>query len=246
MMMSFFILTASVGLFFYSFFETPVYAQKNDMRISIAPEMVDPLNRIGKGVIMKDDSIEASCEDAVVAKKESIADKPRIEKRVDVTTEVSLDIIDPLNKIGKGIVAGEDAKNNPKIAAMLEGSPMEAMVEALNGRNGEVASYLIAIAKKESDWGKHSPKKSGQECYNYWGYRGKENPTDSGYSCFDSPSHAITVVGDRIEKLIDSKVNTPAKMVIWKCGSNCEAAGGQAAADKWITDVASYYNKLKG
>jgi len=167
-------------------------------------------------------------------------------------------VIDPWHKIGKGlikeeasstfcadsIIAKKEIPVNPKFSAMLNGSPMEKMIPALNKRNNEVASYLIAIAKKESDWGKHTPKKGGRECYNFWGYRGKENTTDSGYSCFDSPSHAVEVVGNRVEKLLDSNVNTPAKMVVWKCGSDCEAAGGQAAANKWISDVASYYKKL--
>jgi len=172
--------------------------------------------------------------------------------------KVSLEVIDPWHKIGKGlikeeasstfcadsIIAKKEIPVNPKFSAMLNGSPMEKMIPALNKRNNEVASYLIAIAKKESDWGKHTPKKGGRECYNFWGYRGKENTTDSGYSCFDSPSHAVEVVGNRVEKLLDSNVNTPAKMVVWKCGSDCEAAGGQAAANKWISDVASYYKKL--
>ncbi len=174
--------------------------------------------------------------------------------------KVSSEAIDPWQKIGKGIVneddnstfctdsiiAKEEIPVNPKFSAMLNGSPMEKMIPALNKRNNEVASYLIAIAKKESDWGKHTPKKGGRECYNFWGYRGKENTTASGYSCFDSPNHAVEVVGNRIEKLLNSNVNTPAKMVVWKCGSDCEAAGGQVAANKWISDVASYYKKLQG
>ncbi|MDP1884335.1 MAG: hypothetical protein Q8L10_03110 [Candidatus Moranbacteria bacterium] len=174
---------------------------------------------------------------------------------------ISPEAVDPLNKIGKGMAVKKnpdgisckdgvynqkEAVANAKISEMLYGSPMETMVEALNKREDKVAAYLVAIAKKESNWGKHSPKKAGRECYNYWGYRGKENTTDSGYSCFDSPDHAVEVVGDRIKRLIDSRVDTPAKMVVWKCGSNCEAAGGQAAANKWISDVASYYNKLQG
>ncbi|MDP1833409.1 MAG: hypothetical protein Q8L11_00555 [Candidatus Moranbacteria bacterium] len=197
-----------MGLFFYSFLEMPAYAQTGDKKMVINPETIDPLNKIGKGMVIKKNPDEISCKDGVYNQKETVA--------------------------------------NAKISEMLDGSPMEAMVEALNKRENEVASYLVAIAKKESDWGKHSPKKAGRECYNYWGYRGKEDTTDSGYSCFDSPSHAVEVVGDRIERLIDSRIDTPAKMVVWKCGSNCEAAGGQAAANKWISDVASYYNKLQG
>ena len=183
--------------------------------------------------------------------------KPSAIKEIE---EIDPQIIDPLNRIGKGVVFEEktgaracveaeasEKKNDridPAIYAMVEGFPMEEMVPALSTRKKEVAAYLVAIAKKESNWGKHTPKKNGQECYNFWGYRGKENTTDSGYSCFDSPEHAVEVVGNRIERLIDQKIDTPAKMVVWKCGRDCEAAGGQAAANKWIADVASYYNKL--
>jgi hypothetical protein len=192
-----FILTASVSLFFQYVFELPAYAQKNSKEALVSSEIVDPLNRIGKGFVhMKD-----------VPKEKPVA-------------------------------------NNPKISAMLDGSPMETMVTALNARDKEVASYLVAIAKKESDWGRHAPKKAGRECYNYWGYRGAEDTTASGYSCFDSPAQAVSVVGNRIEKLINSHVNTPEKMVVWKCGGNCEAAGGQVAANKWISDVRAYYAKL--
>lgn len=201
------ILMASMGLFFYFDFETLAYMQKDNMKTILGPETIDPLSKIGKGITVKTDPAEVSCENKAVVKK---------------------------------------TETDPRLEVMLAGSPMEVMAEALSGRKDDVAAYLVAIAKKESNWGRHTPKKNGKECYNYWGYRGKENPTDSGYSCFDSPDHAVDVVGNRIERLIDQDIDTPARMVVWKCGSNCEAAGGQAAANKWISDVTLYYNKLKG
>jgi len=191
--------------------------------------------------------------------------KAYAKNRYDAPADIVREKIDPLSRIGKGVIGTNDfgskscvgdpfataeEEKQPekevdlKLADMLSGSPMEEMVPALSTRSKDVAAYLVAIAKKESNWGKHTPKKNGQECYNYWGYRGKENTTNSGYSCFDSPEHAVEVVGNRIERLIDQNINTPAKMVVWKCGRDCEAAGGQAAANKWIADVASYYNKL--
>jgi hypothetical protein len=30
----------------------------------------------------------------------------------------------------------------------------------------------------------------------------------------------------------------------WKCGGNCEATGGKAAADKWAIDVDSIFKKF--
>jgi len=182
----------------------------------------------------------------------------------EVERNISLESLHPIHKVGtytydnqpkkeketarnctsiKETVSSAELDSN-KVLEMVAGHPIEKMAPYILKRDKKVGSFLLAIAKKESDWGVHSPLKSGRDCYNYWGYRGKENTTDSGYSCFDSPEHAVKVVGDRIEKLIYQKVNTPAKMVVWKCGRDCEAAGGQAAANKWISHVALYYGKL--
>lgn len=133
---------------------------------------------------------------------------------------------------------------NREVEKMVAGTPMEEMVPFISLKDERVASFLVAIAKKESNWGKFSPKKDGKECYNYWGYRGKENKTASGYSCFKNPRQAINVVGGRIAALIEQEIDTPKKMVVWKCGRNCEAAGGQVAANKWVQDVSYYYQKL--
>jgi hypothetical protein len=185
--------------------------------------------------------------------REVFAQRP--EARIILTSEA----VDPLHKIGQGIennrpnnfsqnkaVEKKEEKKevgNPIFHEMLDGFPMEKMIPALNKRDREVASYLIAIAKKESDWGKHSPKKSGKECFNYWGYKGSYNQTASGYSCFDSPEDAISAVGDRIEKLLGKNIDTPEKLVVWKCGSSCS---GHEPGDvrRWIQDVSKYYDKI--
>jgi len=130
-----------------------------------------------------------------------------------------------------------------KIRSLVSGYPIEKMSPYISRRNEKVASFLVAIAKKESNWGRHSPKKNGQECFNYWGYRGPENPTASGYSCFDSPRHAVNVVGGRISDLVAKKIDTPREMVLWKCGSTSCARNDRGAA-KWIWDVESYYKKI--
>lgn len=182
------------------------------------------------------------------------------EKRIN-SQEINLAESDPLSRIGKGLVAEicqssrslnlceglkgkTDILEERKIKEMISGHPMEQMAPYLAKENGQTASFLIAIAKKESNWGKHSPQKSGRDCYNYWGYRGGYKETESGYSCFDSPQQAVETVGGRIDNLIGKKIDTPAEMVVWKCGRDCEAAGGQAAANKWIADVGHYYRKL--
>ena len=130
-----------------------------------------------------------------------------------------------------------------KINDLVDGYPIEKMSPYISHKNKKVASFLIAIAKKESNWGKLSPKKNGRECFNYWGYRGPESPTASGYSCFDSPQHAVNVVGGRIADLVADKIDTPKEMVMWKCGSTSCASRDRGAA-KWIWDVGYYYQKI--
>lgn len=186
-------------------------------------------------------------------------------QKTEPSGEIADEVMDPLNKIDRGWVKGvclptgqagvgecEDTaeikilkEKESKLDEMVGDYPISVMIPHIVKRNQAVASFLVAIAKKESDWGKHTPKKDGKECFNFWGYRGKENTTDSGYSCFDSPEDAIEVVGNRIESLVEKKINTPERMVVWKCGRDCEAAGGQAAANKWISDVAHIYKKLQ-
>lgn len=203
--LSILILILSVGILLSIFFESKVYAQKSEPSGNIADEIIDPLNKIGKG------AMKGVCVGVCEEKEEA-----RILR-----------------------------EKESKLSEVVGSYPISVMVPHIAKRDQAVASFLVAIAKKESDWGKHTPKKEGKECYNLWGYRGKENTTDSGYSCFDSPEHAVTVVGNRIENLLSKKIDTPAKMVVWKCGRDCEAAGGQAAANKWISDVAHVYKKLQ-
>jgi hypothetical protein len=170
--------------------------------------------------------------------------------------------LDPLEKIGKSFLhdaiegreicqAVKPAIEKPvvksaeeeKYAKLVEGHPIVAMVPAISKKDKKVAAFLIGIAKKESDWGKYSPQKNGRTCHNYWGYKGGYNPTESGYSCFDSPEQAVEVVGNRLAELIGKKIDTPQKMVVWKCGSSC-AGHDPVGVKKWISDVSLYYDKL--
>ncbi len=137
---------------------------------------------------------------------------------------------------------GLGSNQEQKYQSLISGSPLEKMLPFIAKCDSETAAYLIAIAKKESDWGEYSPKKGGNDCFNYWGYRGDYNPTDSGYSCFDSAEQAIAVVGARIRELLDRRIDTPEKMVVWKCGTSC-AGHDPEGVRKWISDVALYYGK---
>jgi hypothetical protein len=132
---------------------------------------------------------------------------------------------------------------NKKISPIIDGTPMSAMKDEILKRDKPVAAFLVGIAMKESKFGRYSPKKNGEDCFNYWGYRGRENTTASGYSCFDSPEHAIKVVGDRIESMVKRGANTPAEMISWKCGSSC-AGHDPASVKKWITDVGIHYYQI--
>lgn len=130
------------------------------------------------------------------------------------------------------------------IKDLVKDQPMEAMATEVAKRDMHTAAYLVAIAKKESNLGKFSPKKEGRDCFNYWGFRGTYNQTDSGYSCFDSPEQAVLVVGDRIQYLTQlQKLDTPKKMVVWKCGASC-AGHGAYNVSKWISDVDFYFDKI--
>jgi hypothetical protein len=132
------------------------------------------------------------------------------------------------------------------IELMTEGYPIQAMVPAIILFDREIAALIVGIAKKESDWGKHTPKQGGKECFNYWGYRapGSLGLTPDGYGCFATPEEGATVIGERLEKLAGLRVSTePRQMVVWKCGSSC-AGHSDESVRKWISDVEHYYRKI--
>lgn len=131
-----------------------------------------------------------------------------------------------------------------KISAMVVGQPMAEMAPFIAKKDKAVAAYLVAIAKKESNWGKFAPQKNNQDCYNYWGYRGTYNQTASGYSCFDSPEQAVNVVGERISDLVEKEIDTPKAMaLVWKCGWDC-SGHDPGSVTKWVSDVNYYYQKV--
>lgn len=133
-----------------------------------------------------------------------------------------------------------------ELMAMVKGHPIEAMVPYIAEKDRETAAYMIGIAKKESNWGKRKPILDGEDCYNYWGFRAKrERMGSGGHTCFESPREAVSVVAKRINQIIErNDVESAKDMIVWKCGSNCGVTGGQAAADKWISDVDMYAEKV--
>ncbi|MCX6765802.1 MAG: hypothetical protein NT136_02485 [Candidatus Moranbacteria bacterium] len=132
-----------------------------------------------------------------------------------------------------------------EIRKMVKGYPIEKMIPYIVKKDRIVAAFLIGIARKESSWGVHVPLLAGQDCYNYWGYREQRRLMGTGgHTCFNSPKDAVDTVAKRLEWLIkNKKLNTPTKMVIWKCGSACDK-DDVAAVRKWISDVSMYFEKL--
>lgn len=132
-----------------------------------------------------------------------------------------------------------------EISAMLSGYPIDSMTVEIAKRDRVTAAFLIGIAKKESDWGKHVPTKDGLDCYNYWGYKGAGGRGSAmGYACFESSEEAVQVVGGRLFTLAhDQYRDTPAKMLVWKCGSSC-AGHSSEGIKSWIGTVDMYYQKI--
>lgn len=127
----------------------------------------------------------------------------------------------------------------------VDGYPIEKMLPYILEQDPEVAKYLIAIAKQESQWGKRVPVLNGQDCYNYWGYRGQRKLMGTGgHTCFNSREDAVRTVGKRLHTLIyDNDRKTASKLIVWKCGSTCDGHS-QEGVDRWINVVKSYYDKL--
>lgn len=132
-----------------------------------------------------------------------------------------------------------------RVHTMTEGYPIAAMSEYIARFDSETSAYLVAIAKKESDWGKHVPlSDDGRDCFNYWGFRDPDNTKGSAeHSCFASSEQAVRAVGKRVRALVHAyKRDTPKEMAVWKCGSACDFSDASVA--KWVSDVDVYREKF--
>ena len=134
-------------------------------------------------------------------------------------------------------------KFEKEIREIVKGYPIEKMVPEIAKQDRIVAAFIVAIAKKESGWGVHVPVYQDQDCYNLWGWRGKNPVGSGGHTCFDSPKDAVETVAKRIKFLVSNKkLDTPKKMIVWKCG-DCGWDTPQAM-QSWINDVDLYFRKL--
>ncbi|MFA6183864.1 MAG: hypothetical protein WC682_02050 [Parcubacteria group bacterium] len=151
-----------------------------------------------------------------------------------------------LAEIAGYLKAEADKDFNIRAKELVKGYPIAEMMPYILKKDPKVAAFYIAIAKKESNWGKRVPVLKGKDCYNYVGYRGKTEELGSGgHSCFKNREIAVDITAKRIEELVENySRDTAEKMVVWKCGRSCAATGGQAAADKWISDVDMILERL--
>jgi len=168
-------------------------------------------------------------------------------EKEDFNDEIDVDFITNLLKDYQANESGEYARKKAEedIMALVKGYPIEVMVPEIAKRDRIIAALLVAIARKESAWGKRVPVLNGEDCFNYWGYRGiRKRMGTGGHTCFDSPKDAVDTVAKRIETLVEKEgLNTPAKMVVWKCGYDC-SWDSKVAIQKWISDVDYYFQKL--
>ena len=130
-----------------------------------------------------------------------------------------------------------------EILKIIKGTPMEKMSSLIAKQDRTVSAFLVGIAKKESNFGKRVPVLNGEDCFNYWGYRGiRDRMGSGGHTCFNSREDAIETVAGRLERLVKADVDTPQEMVLWKCGSACNS---DPNAQKWISDVNIYFSQLE-
>lgn len=158
---------------------------------------------------------------------------------------IALDMADEdiiMNLIGK-IDDERHEDFRQELLQYVKGRPMEAMAPYIAKQPRIVAAFLVGIAMKESKFGTYSPKLSGRDCHNYWGFKGGGTTTAGGYTCFDSPEEAIQVVGKRIAKLVDGGRTNPSEMVIWKCGASC-SWDDPANVRSWIADVGINFYRI--
>ena len=137
------------------------------------------------------------------------------------------------------ILAGE-------IEQILEGTPMQQMAPLIAQKDKKVAALIVGIANIESQMGRRSPWKNGQDCYNYWGYKTSGSRGQAlGHACFGSPEEAVDTIAKRLEHFVyDTGRETPAQMVYpWKCGGSC-ASHSPESVSRWIGTVNKYYSQI--
>jgi len=165
-----------------------------------------------------------------------------LEEQLRTDKELDNFVLDTLKRFEQ--VKQEDLEE--EINKLVDGYPIKKMTPLIAQLDNRVAAFVIAIAKKESNWGKRVPVLKGEDCFNYWGYRGiRDRMGTGGHTCFNDPKDAVETVSRRISDLVKADIDTPQEMVIWKCGSSCEGHSNYSV-EKWISDVEMYFEKFEG
>ena len=144
--------------------------------------------------------------------------------------------------------SGNNKQLEKEIYAMVGDTPMKQMVPYIAQQDRMVAAFMVGIAKQESSWGEHAPvDPDGNDCLNYWGFRGKNPIGTGGHSCFASPKDAVDTVAKRLSFLVSNdKLTTPGQMVVvWKCGYDC-SWDNPAAVNRWVYAVNYYFKQFNG
>ena len=176
----------------------------------------------------------------------SKSDAEEKSERIDCALRLkNEDVLAGIGEMKEEFQSGDEILTK-ELDELVVGFPIEAMTRAIARYDREIAGLIVGIGKKESNWGKRTPKLSGEECFNFWGYRGAGTKgfTPDGYGCWNTPEEAVKTIGDRLEKLRDLRLSTePARMIVWKCGNSC-AGHSDESVRKWIADVDIYYRKI--
>ncbi len=133
------------------------------------------------------------------------------------------------------------------VSKIVEGYPIQEMLPYIVKHDRKTAAFIVGIAKKESNWGKRVPvTENGEDCYNYWGYRGEgSRGTAMGHGCFGSKKEAVAVISKRIDNLMkEYHRDTAEEMVVWKCGYTCDGHSKESV-DSWIDDVSYYADQVQ-
>jgi hypothetical protein len=132
------------------------------------------------------------------------------------------------------------------VKEVVKDHPMEVMAPSIARFDRNIAALIVGIGKKESDLGKHSPSKAGEDCYNYWGYKGAgERGTAMGYACFSTPEEAVQTIGERLVRLVEKRATSEPHSLVttWKCGASCKGHSKESV-QSWISSVDQYYSKI--
>lgn len=150
------------------------------------------------------------------------------------------------DSLHEGIVSHEKRAFEAELRTMVKGYPIEAMVSTIATYDRDIAGLIVGIAKKESNWGKRVPRTtSGDDCFNYWGYKGAgARGIAMGHGCFGESAEAVHAIGGRLQELVALRhTSEPANLTIWKCGSSC-ASHSPESVKKWISDVDLYFRAI--